>query len=44
MALKAQLEYEGKLPDLIEEILKTRNYNVKRKAEVKEVTSALKGA
>jgi len=41
--LRLQLEFEGKLPDLIEGILKTQNYNVKRKAEVFEVTAALRG-
>ena len=42
-ALKMQLEYEGKLPDLIEEILKVRNFKVLRKAEVQEVTAAYGG-
>lgn len=41
--LRVQLEYEGKLPDLVEEILKQKNYNVVRKAEVSEVTAALRG-
>jgi len=43
-ALKMQLEFEGKLPDLINEILKEAHYNVLRKAEVSEVTAALRGA
>jgi hypothetical protein len=41
--LRLQLEFEGKLPDLIEEVLKTQNYNVIRKAEVFEITAALRG-
>lgn len=41
--LKLQLEYEGKLPDLIEQILINRNLKVLRKAEVLEVTAALRG-
>lgn len=43
-ALKLQLSFEGKLPDLVDEILKSVNYNVIRKAEVAEVTAALRGA
>jgi len=43
-ALKMQLEYEGKLPDLIEEVLKVDKHIVLRKAEVAEVTAALRGA
>lgn len=42
-ALKLQLEFEGKLPDVIEEILKMRNYTVLRKAEVSEITAVLRG-
>ena len=42
--LRLQLKYEGKLQDLIEEIVNTKNYNVLRKAEVAEVTAALRGA
>lgn len=42
-ALKAQLEFEGKLPDLVEELLKVKNYTVLRKAETAEVVAALRG-
>lgn len=42
-ALKLQLEHEGKLPDVIETIVKEQNFNVVRKAEVSEVTAALRG-
>ena len=42
-AFKMQLEFEGKLPDLIDEIVKVRNFKVLRKAEVQEVTSAYGG-
>ena len=41
--LKEQLEYEGKLPDLIQEIIRDKNCTVLRKAEVSEVTAALRG-
>lgn len=41
--LRKQLEQEGKLPDLIEAIMGERNFDVKRKAEVSEVTQALRG-
>ena len=43
-ALKMQLEFEGKLPDLIEELTKVNKNIVLRKAEISEVSAALKGA
>lgn len=42
-AIKSQLLHEGKMAGLVNEILKTKNYNVLRKAEVSEVTAALRG-
>lgn len=42
-ALKAQLIHEGKTNDLIDEVVKHSKYNVLRKAEVSEVTAALRG-
>jgi len=42
-ALKSQLLQEGKTEDLVEEVLKHKNYNVLRKAEVSEVAAALRG-
>jgi len=42
-ALKMQLEYEGKLPDFIEEYSKVNHHVVLRKAEVSEITAALRG-
>lgn len=43
-ALKRQLEFEGKLPDMIEAILAEKKFTVLRKAEVVEVMSVLRGA
>lgn len=42
-ALRMQLKQEGKLPDLIEQITKEKKFNVLRKAEMSEVTAALRG-
>jgi hypothetical protein len=43
-ALALQLEFEGKLPDLISEIIKTASCDVTRKAEVNEVAAVIRGA
>jgi hypothetical protein len=42
-ALRNQLEFEGKLPEMVEAILEEKKFHVSRKADVSEVMAVLKG-
>jgi hypothetical protein len=42
-ALNKQLEFEGKLPDMAKAIVKEKEFNVLRKADIPEVMAALRG-
>ena len=41
MAFRCQLEYEGKLPDMIDAIIEKKKFTMLRKAEVSEVMAVL---
>jgi hypothetical protein len=42
-ALREQLKWEGKIPEVIEAIVEQKKFNVQRRAETSEVVEALKG-